>query len=255
MNWFFGLSKLIPALVFPLPAFLILVLLTFSLRPRKRWRTLLLSCWLGFYLCCTDLVSGALIGSLEDRYPRLNVTEAPQVDAIVVLGGAVNPLIGGEAPEFNAAVDRLLSGMDFLRAGKSRSIVLSGGSGLLLQRGEPEAIVLKQWLESRLPPGIEIISEDRSRNTAENSQFTAQIAGERNWTRVLLVTSAFHMPRSVACFEQSGLNVIAAPTDYYRADVFAGPEAFFPSASALNITTMALKEYVGLLAYWWVGYI
>ncbi|MCB1325271.1 MAG: YdcF family protein [Spirochaetales bacterium] len=255
MNWFFGLSKLIPALVFPLPAFLILALLTFVFRPRKKWRALLLSCWLGFYLCCTDLVSGALIGMLEDRYARLRVSEAPQVDAVVILGGAVNPLIGGETPEFNAAVDRLLTGMDFLRAGKSRRIVLSGGSGLLLQRGEPEAIVLKQWLESRLPRDIEIISEDRSRNTAENSQFTARIARERNWARVLLVTSAFHMPRSVACFEQAGLSVIPAPTDYYRADVFAGPEALFPSASALNVTTMALKEYAGLLAYWLAGYI
>ena len=107
-------------------------------------------------------------------------------------------------------------------------------------------------------PSSAILLEDQSRNTSENASFSAPLLRERNAQEILLVTSASHMPRAAALFKAQGFQVIPAPTDFIVADrdweaLSQGSLAskllnLFPSASSLNLTTNALKEYLGLLA-------
>ena len=94
-----------------------------------------------------------------------------------------------------------------------------------------------------------LIKEDRSRNTAENAKYVKQICQQRNFDKVILVTSAFHMPRSVAFFEREGVDVIPYPTDYKTSrNTSLNAFAFTPQAENLFHSSIAMKEYLGLLA-------
>ena len=108
-------------------------------------------------------------------------------------------------------------------------------------------------------PANAIWLEDKSQNTYENALFSAQILKSRGITRVILVTSAQHMPRSVALFEKQGIQVIPAPADFtitvdswqqLSENNLAGQIIdLLPNTSNLGLTSNALKEYLGWLAY------
>lgn len=96
-------------------------------------------------------------------------------------------------------------------------------------------------------PVSAMVLEPASRNTIENARFTADLLQDRGITRVLLVTSALHMPRSVALFEQQGLEIIPAATDH---EVRPEPawRLWLPNTNALDGSSRAIKEWIGKLA-------
>lgn len=259
---FFYLSKIFAGFFFPYPLFLILCAFAALRLPPSRFRMLFRVGLFALYLVSINPVSGFLIGSLEEQYPARAVeslappaTEA--ADAIVVLAGMIDPLSappGADRPELLGSADRIFAGEDLLRAKAAPELVLSGGSGLLLQSGGSEALILQRWLARR---GVPLTVEAHSRNTAENAIETAKLARAKGWRKIVLVTSGFHMPRSVACFRKAApeLELVVFPVDFYRSRIFPGPEAFFPAPSALSVSSMAVKEYIGLLAYRLRGYI
>ena len=162
--------------------------------------------------------------------------EMPTVDVIVVLGGAVG---GPEPPritlDLSDAADRVLHTSRLYRADKAPVILISGGS--------------IPWLGSEIP-------EADSRNTYENAVLTRQVLAEHGLQRVLLVTSALHMPRALATFKSAGIDAVPAVTDF---TVTCKDQRtvidFLPDAGALLRTTNAIKEYVGYAYYWWKGWI
>jgi uncharacterized SAM-binding protein YcdF (DUF218 family) len=253
---FFYLSKLLSGILFPYPLFLIVCLIAAWQMPKTaRIRPVFRIAVIAFYMLSINPVSGWLIGILEERHVYQSLQTAPTADAIVVLSGMVDPLTGiGDRPEFLSSGDRILAAEELWRAKKAPQIVISGGSGLILQTGESEARILERWLTAR---GVPVMAETDSRNTAENAIETAKIAHREGWRRILLVTSAFHMPRSIACFRKAAphLQIAPYPVDYYRSRDWPGPEAFFPASGAMGVSTMAVKEYIGLIAYWLRGYI
>ena len=168
----------------------------------------------------------------------------------------VTPLVpsNGE-PEFSEAADRILAGRNLFRAGKAPVIIVTGGSGLLSQMGEPEAATLVRWLKSEGIPASSILEESASRNTAENAMETEKLASPRKIRRILLVTSAFHMLRSEMCFQKAGFEVIPFPVDYRIPDNFPGLEAAIPHPAGVVVSSIALKEYAGIVAYRLKGYL
>ena len=113
----------------------------------------------------------------------------------------------------------------------------------------PEAQRLRQLA---LEYGVDdraILTEERSRTTAENALYTAPLIQQRGWKRVLLVTSAQHMRRSVGVFEAQGIDVIPAPTDAQAIDRPLSIGRFLPDVDALRMSHKATKEYVGILVY------
>ena len=94
-----------------------------------------------------------------------------------------------------------------------------------------------------------IVTESDSRNTRQNAIFTAGLAADRGIRSILLVTSAWHMPRAVAAFRQTALEVIPAATDYTYMDPAPLILMILPQAGGLALSTRALKEYLGLLVY------
>ena len=253
---FFVLSKVFAMFLFPYPLFLVIATVVAWRMPRGRLRRLYRLALGLTWLLSMHVTSAFLMSVLENRHPAQTVERIPKVDAIVVLAGMVNSKSHrGDRPEFVSSVDRILLGEELLRAQKAPVLLLSGGSGFLVQSGESESRELARWLERRGVASGSIVVEADSRNTAENARETVKIARSRGWSRLILVTSAFHMPRSVLCFRKQGLEVVPAPVDYYTFTEFPGPEALVPAADGISVSTLALKEYVGLVAYWLRGYI
>jgi uncharacterized SAM-binding protein YcdF (DUF218 family) len=257
---FIFLSKLLPLFVYPLGLSVLLILLSLFLSKRvKIQRTGLLFALLILWLSSTRWVSYSLVRSLEWQY--LPPAELPTVDAIVVLGGGTEPRQPPRPTvEMNGAGDRALYAAYLYRQGKAPVVLVSGGNiEFLGARQQTPAQDMLEVLEMAGVPAEAVWLQPESRNTYEDALYTHQMLEERHISRVILVTSAMHMPRSVALFRKQGVDVIPAPTDFHLTD--ADWQALWhpnlswlainllPDAGSLATTTSAMKEYIGIFIY------
>ena len=253
------LSKLIPLFIYPLGFALVMSILAALVL--RRWASLarlfLLVAVAVLWVASTPSFADYLLLTLERQYPPVAVEDTPTADAIVVLGGGVT----GPAPpriaiDLSDAADRVLHAARLYRAGKAPVVVVSGGAIPWLGSDIPEARSMQTLLEEWGVPGASILAEGASRNTHENAVFTRQLLVEQGLQRVLLVTSAMHMPRALATFTSAGIDAVPAPTDFtvtYRDQRTLID--FLPDAGALSRTTNAIKEYIGYAYYRWKGWI
>ena len=131
-------------------------------------------------------------------------------------------------------------------------MVFSGGSGdLLIQELKEAPLVAPLLRQLGVDPG-RVIIEDQSRNTAENAVFSRRLAKPRPGETWLLITSAFHMPRTVGSFRQAGWRVTPYPVDYRTRGKGALPFRFNFIGGVASLDS-ALHEYLGLLFYWITG--
>jgi uncharacterized SAM-binding protein YcdF (DUF218 family) len=253
----FFLSKFLPLFVYPLGlACLLLVVAIATLWQRPRITAFALVGSLTLLLLAGNSgVAHTLLWSLESQY--LPTAPLPNAAAIVVLGGATH---SADPPrpwvEVTEAGDRLLYAAKLYRQGKAPLIILSGGRVPWLGGGLPEAADMATLITTMGVPISAIRQDDRSFNTHENAINVQQILkAEQITSPVLLVTSAFHMPRALAIFQHLGISAIAAPTDFRtgtpQTDKNLGRALIhlFPDAAALAETTLALKEYLGWIIY------
>lgn len=253
---FFVASKIFAALFLPLPLFFLVIFFFFRKISDKRIRFVSYGIWFAGWFFSSTLGSSLIMRQLEKKFPAMTVQQAPKSDAVVVLGGFIDPLIfQGNRPEFYGSVDRLIAGAELLTKNKAQTLLISGGSGLMLQGGMKEGNIIEKWFNELGIFKNRIMSEAISRNTRENAIESAKIIRNKKFKSVLLVTSAFHMVRSQGCFEKTGLNVIAYPVDFKSEDKPVFPESYFPSARGVDIFTMAIREVIGIVAYKAVGYI
>lgn len=194
-----------------------------------------------------------LLAPLENRFPP----PAPlpgRVDGIVVLGGAVNPVLSAERgqPAVNGSAERLFGMIELAHRYPAAKLVYSGGSGSLMRQDAKEAPVARELLE-RLGFDVgRVIFEGESRTTWENAMLSRPLAQPRPGETWLLVTSAWHMPRSVGVFRAAGWPVMAYPVDYMTS---GRPQGFGDGiAGGLAAIGFALHEWVGLAYYHWRGW-
>lgn len=201
------------------------------------------------YLGSIGLVSGPLIHSLETRYtPPADVAG----DVIVILGGGATldtPNLGGRGHLNSMAANRLLTGLQLYHK-LGVPIIFSGGQ--VFATGGVEAQVARTILLSLGVPDDKIIAETASLNTGDNARNTAAILAARGFTRPILVTSAYHMERSVLQFRKAGVAVVPFPGDYQEnSDRRFHIIDLWPSPSATVQLAIALKEYLGIAAVRW----
>ena len=203
-----------------------------------------------------QLVGEALMRSLENDYEIRRAEDCPEAEAIVVLGGmTVAPIPPRVEVEFTSAVDRLLYGMRLARLGRAPLLVLSGGYTVFVDSKLTEADDMRMLaLECGMPPEA-ILLEKRSRNTYENAFYTRQLLEARGINRILLVTSAKHMPRAAGVFRTQGFEVVPAPTDVGVVEGRFLPRDLLPNLGGLNNSTSALREYGSILVYRMRGWI
>jgi uncharacterized SAM-binding protein YcdF (DUF218 family) len=256
---FLFLSKLIPVFFYPIGLICLLLIVTLGMLWKKSKRTpaVISTALLILLLSSNSWTSHWLAQSLE--WQNIPPGELPKADAIVVLGGGTR---SGDYPrpdvDFTDAGDRVWYGANLYRAGKAPKIIVSGGRIDWQGNGNPEAEDLTKLLIKMGVPQTDIIPEGRSLNTRDNAVYTKEILQQNNFKTILLVTSAMHMPRSMAIFKKLDINAIAAPTDYRMSQeeidqpnrqIEAAILALLPNEADLSLTTSALKEYIGILVY------
>jgi uncharacterized SAM-binding protein YcdF (DUF218 family) len=252
---FFYASKIFWALAQPLSLIFLLVGLglLFLILQRRRLAIAAqsLAALLLFLVAFTTLGS-VMIQPLENRFPR---SEAPaEISAIIVLGGATSSRVGGARgiTELNGAGDRMTEALVLALRYPQAPLVFTGGFGTIIAEGETEAASAERFFIAQGVDPKRLVLEDQARNTDENARLTAELI-EGGEAPALLVTSAFHMPRSVGLFRQAGVEVVPWPVDYRSTGTERlGIDIANPVLN-IEITGIALREWIGLMAYHWTG--
>jgi uncharacterized SAM-binding protein YcdF (DUF218 family) len=259
MNFLF-FSKLLPLFLYPLGlTFLLLIIALFlSFRKRSRWLPLpILLALLILWSSSNAWTSNYLVKSLE--WQNLPPAEIPTAEAIVLLGGATrSPEEPRQFPEVLEAGDRVIYAAKLYKDNKAPIIIISGGRIEWKGGGTPESTDIARLLEFMGIPQEAIVEEPDSLNTYENAVNVSKILKQRKINRVLLVTSAIHMPRSLSIFKRQKIEAIPAPTDFLiskqeLSELDSTNEGkiiyLLPDTEKLHQTTQALKEYIGILVY------
>jgi uncharacterized SAM-binding protein YcdF (DUF218 family) len=216
-------------------------------------RRLLAASVLLLALCGFSPLGKWLFLPLESRFPPWDASHGAP-DGIIVLGGGINPDLSAARglPVLTRSADRIVATAELARRYPQARIVYSGGSGNLVARNAKEADYALSVLEA-LGVAKERLTVDRlSRNTTENAEFVKALVKPREGEHWLLVTSAFHMPRSIGVFRKAGFPVEAYPVDWRvsKVDVLS----FSPLAiEGLELTHTAIREWIGLTVYWATG--
>jgi uncharacterized SAM-binding protein YcdF (DUF218 family) len=191
-----------------------------------------------------------LLAPLEDRFPRPDLAGLEPA-GIIVLGGAVDEEIGlarGETHLVGGA-ERLTAAVALSRQFPGVRLVYSGQSGALLGTTASEAEFARRLWLSLGVDADRIVIENRSRNTYENAQFTRDLLQPRAGQRFILVTSAYHMPRSVGLFREAGFDVVPYPVDHRTKATLADLLPMRQASEGLVVFDTAVREWIGLAAY------
>ena len=254
---FFYLSKIIWLVIQPLGLLLVLLFLTLLTAISRRPRLAVLFAGTATILLVAvawSNIGQLMLQPLEDRFERPD-PPPEAVAGIIVLGGgmlgSVTAARGGY--ELESAGDRFVEAAVLARRYPEAQIVISGGQGALVGNGEGDADSAPRLLAALGVDAERVVIENRSRNTAENAAFTKPLVKQAPGETWLLVTSAFHMPRSMALFEKAGLSVAPWPVDYRTTGPVSFGYAGRDPVSALGDATLGMREWIGLTAYWLTG--
>jgi uncharacterized SAM-binding protein YcdF (DUF218 family) len=256
---FLFLSKLLPLFLYPLGLACVLMVVALVMSWRSpRWVPVPVALALIVLLLGSNSwVANSLVRSLE--WQQIPEKELPTADAIVVLGGATKSAFPPRpAVDLSEEGDRVLYGAQLYREGKAPLVIASGGRVDWRGGGPSESGDMAEVLETLGVPTSAILQDPSSLNTYQNAVNVRQIMKERDIQRVLLVTSAMHMPRSLRIFQRQGIEAIPAPTDFLVTkqeieEPNNSPQAtllsLLPDADRLQNTTRVLKEYIGTVVY------
>ena len=245
----FILGKFVQAPTQPLFLSLLVLLSAFFLfhRKPKLARSMVFGAFLLLFLLSIPWASYIILDPLESHYPSIAAKECPTAGAIVVLGGSVARKIPPRLDPQEIGGTRLMMAARLYKLNKAPWVVVSGG---VPYRGidgaeRTESTDMKELLLEMGVPATAILEEKRSRNTRENASYTKALLNEKSIHKILLVTSAAHMPRSAYWFTNAGLDVFPMPSEHHSNFNDLHPLVFLPNAGALFAATQALKEYLG----------
>lgn len=239
------LNKVLP--MFFLPLGVVILLLVYAIIRAKRWPVV--AALLILYLASIPAVSDRCMGSLESRYPAVAPAQVESADAIVVLGGIWGPPTeDGKLPNWGDAVERLEAGIVLAQLGRAPWLVFTGGHLPWEKRATLEGEKSREQAIARGVPPEKIIVTREVGNTSDEARAVADLMREHHWRRVILVTTAWHMPRAALLFQRARVECVFFPVDF-RCDASRSMNLldFVPSAGALEGTETALREHYG---YW-----
>jgi uncharacterized SAM-binding protein YcdF (DUF218 family) len=245
----FYIGKILAALVLPPGIFILIAVLAALLAWKgKRKASVLVSGILALliYFSSTSLLANALISPLENRYPPVSAKAGAR--AIVVLGGGYidsSPEYGMKGSLAPAAEKRAVYGLELARR-YDLPLIFTGGVGYDVRgEGSESDAAESLWLDL----GVDKSRIKLERESLDTKGNASGVAAMTNGEPVLLVTSAFHMPRAVLSFERAGLKVIPAPTEYRAKRSSLTWADLLPDTAKMEMTRLALHEYIGLLYY------
>jgi uncharacterized SAM-binding protein YcdF (DUF218 family) len=252
----FVASKLLWMLAAPSMVLLILAWagLLLLLRRHRQAGFICLFASLGCFTAIALLPIGPfLLSPLENRFPTVTALPA-NVTGVIVLGGAVDPDISKVRgiPTLNDDAERMTSLVYLARQYPNARLAFTGGNGALVHGALAEADVARELFTELGVDQSRIVYESRSRNTYENAVLLKALVKPQPGQLWLLVTSAWHMPRSVGIFRRVGWQVLPYPVAYKTApDLMSAIHGSFPGR--LGLVDLATHEWFGLTAYWLLG--
>ena len=203
------INKILPIIVSPLG--LIIILLFFGVF-RKRMLPSMIALIL-LIILSLPIVSRQLIKFLEQGYTLISPNNVDTADTVIVLSGMIRTIKqnNGIYYEFSDAVDRVFAGIELLKLNKAQKIILTRGK-LPWSLGMPEGEFLAQFVKSQGVSKNQIILTEAVQNTNDEAIAVSKILPENS--KIILVTSAFHMPRAETVFENQNLKVIPYAVDF-----------------------------------------
>jgi uncharacterized SAM-binding protein YcdF (DUF218 family) len=177
---------------------------------------------------------------------------------IVLTGATVQGLSPNDRVYFHRGADRVIHTVQLYKLGLIEKILISGGEGRLVSVDEPEANKFKKVMLLMGVPETDIIIENETRNTAESAIEVKKILSQLGYQAAdcILITSAFHMRRSLASYRNAGIDLESFSTDFYaHPRSFTPLSLFIPQLDAIEKWHKLSKEWVGIAAYKFAGYI
>lgn len=254
---FFILSKTLNILVLPLTMVVVFFVLSVIIK-KQPWKKRFF--WAGFILLLffsNHFISNSIMRVWEIKTKAFNEMRSYEM-GIVLTGTTQSFLKPDDRVYFQRGADRVTHTIQLYKLGLIKKILISGGTGRLLEADEPEA---NKFQRVMIMAGIneqDIIIENKTRNTYESAVAVKKIIDSLQYKAAdcLLITSAFHMRRSLACYRKAGLNVESFTTDFYAEHgQFFLASLFVPSLQGFIIWEKLLKEWTGFVAYKLAGYI
>lgn len=175
----------------------------------------------------------------------------------VVLGGFASYNEREEQLNFSQSADRLMFALKLYYERKVSKILISGGSGKLFNQDRKEALTGYDYITSINFPPENVLLESQSKNTHENALATSEMLHKLNMQNdpVILITSAYHMPRAARCFKKAGVNIIPYPVDYLTDNLSWTPAStVIPQVHILSSWGILLHEWAGSITYQILGY-
>ena len=239
------LHKILPLIVSPLFFIFFIIVLGAIFKSKK----IILLGVIILVFCSLPIISNKLISYLEKDYVLRDISTIDKADAIVVLSGMLKTIKTGDKLkyEFGDSVDRILSGIDLFKNNKASLLILTRGQ-LPWSLGIPEGEYLKYFAIKFGVPEESISITNIVQNTAEEAKSVKKILNS-NEVKIILVTSAFHMPRAKKIFETSNIKVIPFAVDFkYTHKKFTFMD-FIPSVDSFQGTSFTVREMIGRLYY------
>ena len=255
---FFIISKLLYFLIQPLNWVIALMLYAlFSKIPSRKRKALVAALCLVFFFTNHFLYNQVVKAWETDTLTADQI--AQPYDIGILLGGYSNSHIrpSNDRQNFSQRANRFLNAYELYKMGKVKKLLLTGGSGDILEKNASEAEQMKSFLIRLGMPSEDIIVEGKSRNTYENAIFTKTILDESYpGASCLLITSAWHMPRSIGCYEKAGVKFTPYSVDFITEEDRWLPEnTLIPDRNGFYFWEVLIKEWVGYLVYNLQGYI
>ena len=229
----------------------------FAKNPKKKHRILR-----GGFFLAVVLTNPFLVHKTFQLYETPAVPMASMRDTFdigIVLGGFSNPNFPVDNRlNFNEAANRLMDALVLYKKGIIRKLLISGGDGNLIGKKSSEAERVEPFLWAMGVRQEDILLENNSRNTRENALFCKQLLDslQLGTSKLLLITSAFHTPRSMGCFRKVGLTVTPFPAHFIGKKVsWRASDWLIPNSDALDNWESIIKEWVGYVVYALKGYI
>ena len=242
---------IIKTLLLPLSSLLLISLTGLFLLKQRNYAVAIISLSLvSLFLLSLPIVT-KLLTTTQEKYPPVKLTSVDDfsAQAIVVLGGGLR----GVAPEYENHITLSHNTLERIRyaalLAKQTKLPLLVSGGKVLDTNIPSiAEIMADVLNNEFNQAVRW-QEKESRNTAENAKYSQQMLSQDGIKRIILVTHALHMYRSVQQFRNQGLQVLPAPTVFISKQRINFPLSFLPSAGALKNSSLAIHEIMGRAWY------
>ena len=240
------LNKLLPYLVYPIT--IITFLLLWAAISRKRLPVILALVLL--IITSSPIVSHQMVAYIDGQERKKIVEDMDVADSIVVLSGMIVPIKTKQGIAYEwGDPDRFFGGIELIKAGKAKNIIFTGGILPWQKKIQPEGQILAKFAEDFGIPSSQIIVTDDVENTRDEAKAVREILTKNNTNKVILVTSAFHMPRASKLFLKEGIEVQTYPVDFKVGISNITPMDFLPSADAFSGFQFSLRELIGRAYY------